>query len=86
MFGFDHLHQMDFRYPVKVILMNRIRETIARLYFVNKSNNERIDCITMSFGIAGYQAGDNFHSLFDRADKALYQSKQNGRNQVNIAD
>ncbi|PWK46323.1 GGDEF domain-containing protein [Pleionea mediterranea] len=67
-------------------LMNRIRETIARLYFVNKSNNERIDCITMSFGIAGYQAGDNFHSLFDRADKALYQSKQNGRNQVNIAD
>ena len=44
-----------------------------------------IDC-TISIGIASLQADDMNFSLFDRADKALYQAKQTGRDKVVIAD
>jgi diguanylate cyclase len=64
-------------------LMNQIRLTVAKLTFVNKATGGKVGGITMSFGIAQLKEGDNFHSLFDRADKALYRSKDNGRNCVN---
>jgi diguanylate cyclase len=38
--------------------------------------------ITMSFGVAETQDNDNVEQLFERADKALYQAKNNGRDQV----
>jgi len=39
--------------------------------------------ITCSFGVAQFRVGsDTADSLFERADKALYKSKNNGRNQV----
>ena len=37
--------------------------------------------ITVSIGIASYQAQDSRETMFARADKALYQAKSNGRNQ-----
>ncbi len=37
--------------------------------------------ITMSCGISQLLAGDSNESIFERADKALYMAKQNGRNQ-----
>ncbi|NVJ60135.1 MAG: GGDEF domain-containing protein [Gammaproteobacteria bacterium] len=63
-------------------LMNSIRQRIANLSFINKATEKKIDSITMSFGLSSLKPDDNFHSLFDRADKALYRSKQNGRNCV----
>jgi diguanylate cyclase len=36
--------------------------------------------ITVSCGIAALQAGDSAASVFERADKALYEAKQVGRN------
>ncbi|WP_223788827.1 sensor domain-containing diguanylate cyclase [Marinicella meishanensis] len=39
-----------------------------------------------SFGIAQLSAGEDFHQLFMRADQALYTAKQNGGNQISIAD
>ncbi|WMS86052.1 GGDEF domain-containing protein [Pleionea litopenaei] len=63
-------------------LMNNIREKISNLGFVNKATSKKIDSITMSFGLSELHAQDNFHSLFDRADKGLYRSKLNGRNRV----
>lgn len=63
-------------------LMDKIRQKIAGLSFVNKGTGNKINGITMSFGLTENKEGDNFHSLFDRADKALYRSKQNGRNRV----
>ncbi|HEY4366453.1 MAG TPA: diguanylate cyclase [Steroidobacteraceae bacterium] len=36
--------------------------------------------ITISSGITALQAGDSSSSVFDRADKAMYQAKESGRN------
>ena len=41
--------------------------------------------ITCSFGIAEMIAGEDPKRLFERADKALYASKENGRNRVTSA-
>ncbi len=39
--------------------------------------------VTISFGLTEYHAEtDGFESFFKRADKALYEAKENGRNQV----
>jgi len=39
--------------------------------------------LSVSIGISSYQVNDlNFDALFSRADKALYQAKNSGRNQV----
>lgn len=37
---------------------------------------------TASFGVAQYQPGDSRDSLLQRADQALYQAKEQGRNRV----
>lgn len=39
--------------------------------------------ITASFGVSQYKKGDNVDDILNRADNALYKSKNNGRNQVN---
>ena len=42
-----------------------------------------MDGITMSFGVSTWHgAGDSMHSLMERADRALYCSKEKGRNSV----
>ena len=38
--------------------------------------------ITASIGAAALGKGDDFESLFDKADKAVYKAKESGRNQV----
>ncbi len=62
--------------PAK-ILAEKLRALIYNYTFDTISN------ISCSFGISSSQSDDTFESLFKRADKALYQSKKNGRNQVN---
>ena len=37
---------------------------------------------TASFGVSGYHAGDDISQLLCRADRALYEAKANGRNNV----
>ena len=38
--------------------------------------------ITLSIGSAVFTEGDDFESLIDRADRALYKAKQNGKDQL----
>jgi diguanylate cyclase (GGDEF)-like protein len=38
--------------------------------------------VTASIGVAGLRPGDSMASIIERADKALYQAKKSGRNQV----
>lgn len=42
--------------------------------------------VTVSIGIATVEPGDDMNSLFDRADRALYQAKCSGRNRCVIAE
>lgn len=61
-----------------LVVTNKIREMVEKSSF--NANGERIK-ITLSCGIAQFSAGDSSEGVFERADKALYQAKQNGRNQ-----
>jgi diguanylate cyclase (GGDEF)-like protein len=47
---------------------------------------EPIGHITISFGVASMKSSDDENSLLDRADKALYTAKNNGRNRVEYCD
>ncbi|ASP38890.1 hypothetical protein CHH28_09435 [Bacterioplanes sanyensis] len=42
--------------------------------------------ITVSLGVATSQSNDSQESLLQRADRALYQAKQQGRDQVCTQD
>lgn len=42
----------------------------------------RVGCITVSVGFTEVRPGDTPSSAFERADKAVYHAKQNGRNRV----
>ncbi len=58
--------------------MNLVREQIAACGF---HFTEQPVQITMSFGVTELAAGDTLETAFERADRALYQCKNNGRNQ-----
>jgi len=62
-----------------LIIAERIRQQIenTEIIFENDSIN-----LTVSIGASTFRKGDSIESLFNRADKALYQVKEGGRNQV----
>jgi len=63
-------------------IAERIRKVVEIHTFVYESQNLKI---TTSIGIADYRPGvNNGLDLFKRADKAVYVSKQKGRNQTNF--
>lgn len=43
------------------------------------------DYLSSSFGIVDLQGKENFNALFERADKALYASKESGGNHISLA-
>ena len=63
-------------------LANELRQAVADCAF---HYNEKSVGITISCGISGFREGDNLSKVFERADKALYQAKESGRNRCVIA-
>lgn len=61
----------------------RIRQTVQEHLFIFEN---KIIPVTISIGVSTRKPGDTWEKLYDRADKALYQSKQGGRNRVTSAD
>lgn len=59
-----------------------IREGIAKRSIRNKETNEEMGRVTVSIGVSTYRQGDNPHKIIFRADQALYEAKQAGRNQT----
>jgi diguanylate cyclase len=59
-----------------------IRQAISAKRIVRKSTGEEIARVTMSFGVAQLRPGESPASLIERADAALYQSKNDGRDRV----
>ncbi len=62
-------------------IMNEIRERFAEL--IHPSNQGAFHA-TFSCGIASYHSGDNHKELAQKADMALYEAKNAGRNCVKI--
>ena len=57
----------------------KIRTEVKRDFFVYKEKKLKV---TISVGVAFLQEGDTEATVFERADKALYEAKQNGRDRV----
>ncbi len=62
-----------------VKVAEKLRTTIMDCPF--HSSNRKVP-VTMSFGVCEFKKGDTIDSVFDKADKALYQAKESGRNKV----
>lgn len=60
------------------ILAERIRAAVAGHSFSVVGQK------TCSFGVASYRPGDTAETIVNRADMALYEAKQNGRNRVEL--
>ncbi|MES9939566.1 MAG: GGDEF domain-containing protein [Candidatus Thiodiazotropha sp. 6PLUC1] len=60
------------------LLAERIRENIENLRIESLKKLQ----VTLSLGVTMMSSGDTTESLFKRADSALYQAKNQGRNQV----
>ena len=60
--------------------LERLRKTVEEYDFKHKGQNLKV---TISVGVSEVAEGvDTVHKLFELADKALYQAKENGRNKV----
>ncbi len=59
-------------------LLNKLRQQIENCGF--HYHGEAVN-ITISCGVCSFNDGDTLNQVFERADKALYKAKENGRNQ-----
>jgi len=66
-----------------LMLAERIRKTIEKFDF---KHGDIIIPVTASLGVACFEKGDNSESLYEKADSALYQAKQNGRNRIHFTE
>ena len=66
-----------------VVIAERLRKKISEIEV--KVDDKTIIRPTISIGIAEYpNAADNIKALIDCADKALYMSKENGKNCIHL--
>ena len=61
----------------------RVQRALTRRFFLH--NNER-QLITFSAGVAQFVEGESWEMVLDRADRALYEAKRQGKNRVVLAD
>ncbi len=59
-------------------LLNNLRESIANRKVT--ADDSQVLSITMSFGVTEFELEDTIVTAFERADKALYKAKAEGRN------
>ncbi|GJL78136.1 MAG: hypothetical protein NPINA01_11250 [Nitrospinaceae bacterium] len=64
-----------------VKLAEKIRQGVEKDYFIDKDRKMKV---TISLGVACVRDDDTELTLFERADKALYLAKENGRNRVEV--
>ncbi len=65
--------------------LDGVRHEIGSRALKRRSTNEDLGTVTVSIGVAQYQAGEPAANLLERADAALYASKRGGRDRVTTA-
>lgn len=63
-----------------------VRMAVSQAKLVRSDNKKPIGEITVSAGVANYRRGEDEMEFIHRADEALYRAKNNGRNQVRLAE
>lgn len=66
-----------------LIILRRLLKGVASLRLESSKGHFEIE---VSAGVAQYQMGDSISKLMERADLALYQSKDEGRNRITVAE
>ncbi|MDX9689286.1 MAG: GGDEF domain-containing protein [Proteobacteria bacterium] len=61
---------------------NQLRNTLSTKQVRRRRTNETLGIVTISLGATQYIPGEETDAFIDRADKALYEAKQTGRNKV----
>ncbi len=64
------------------VLADQIRKSLAEHSLTSRKTDLRYGKVTLSLGIAVYRLGERLDDLLQRADRALYLAKQQGRNRV----
>lgn len=67
------------------VVAEQIGAMVQKVRILRSEKNEIIENISVSLGVAHYRAGESSSDFIARADKALYTSKENGRNRVTLA-
>lgn len=65
-------------------IADKIRLQLSETKLKRKDSEQSIGTVTVSAGISQYQAEDTMNYLIERADAALYESKEAGRNCITI--
>jgi len=75
------------RQPITIAqdIAQSIRARVEQGKIRRRQGEEPIGGVTVSAGVASWTHGENTASLVERADRALYFSKQTGRNRVTVA-
>ena len=66
-------------------LAEHIRSSIERGRIKRSGSDEAVARVTLSLGVAHYCPGESITAFIERADRALYASKRDGRNRVSTA-
>ena len=61
---------------------HEVAENLRRL--IEESDCSEVGRCTASFGIASFRDDDSVTTIVARADQALYQAKENGRNRIEV--
>ncbi|RCK23813.1 MULTISPECIES: GGDEF domain-containing protein [Thalassospira] len=61
-------------------LADKLRNNVSMQQIINKKTGKSFGKLTVSIGLTSYRLGENILEFVDRADNALYEAKQGGRN------
>ena len=62
-----------------------VRDSVSSKDIINRGTGKVLGQIRLSVGVSEYKPGESIEDLIERADKALYEAKNNGRNQTIIS-